>query len=418
MNSLRRAVKQIAYSQTTTKRTVLCASVTALLAQSYSTKETRNFKVAAPEVWPRPSEIPFQVKVANSVTLIGHVDSSVQFETSSDGKHWAGTVITQRASPLSPQLWIPVVFEGDLAHIAACHLKKDDHVHIAGQLMADPPSSLATHSANVQVMAHSVNFVEVSYEKGRPFSSQKLEEDPTNHSASTKNNGNSASSPWHHLLNNPELWWDYRSQKLSGLVNSRHPDFKRKDGGLALWLERASQWVLSQLDGMEFDVQTPKQKNVKEAIPKNNGNSASSHWHHILNNPELWWDYRSQKLSGLVNSRHPDFKRKDGGLALWLNRESEWVLSQLDGVEFDVQTPKQKNAKEGDKLWKDLTENPKKWWDNRLEKKNKKSPDFKHKDSGEGLWLGDAPDWVLKMLPDPVNSKKDATWGKSDTLQS
>lgn len=105
MNSLRRAVKQIAYSQPTTKRTVLCASVTALLAQSYSTKETRNFKVAAPEVWPRPSEIPFQVKVANSVTLIGHVDSSVQFETSSDGKHWAGTVITQRASPLSPQLW-------------------------------------------------------------------------------------------------------------------------------------------------------------------------------------------------------------------------------------------------------------------------------------------------------------------------
>lgn len=46
---------------------------------------------------------------------------------------------------------IPVVFEGDLAHIAACHLKKDDHVHVAGQLMADPPSSLATHSANVQV---------------------------------------------------------------------------------------------------------------------------------------------------------------------------------------------------------------------------------------------------------------------------
>lgn len=34
---------------------------------------------------------------------------------------------------------IPIIFEGDLAHIAACHLQKDDCVHVAGQLSADPP---------------------------------------------------------------------------------------------------------------------------------------------------------------------------------------------------------------------------------------------------------------------------------------
>ncbi|KAJ0083102.1 hypothetical protein Patl1_11639 [Pistacia atlantica] len=356
MNSLRRAVAQIAYSQSTTKRTLLRPTITALLAQSYSTKQWRNAKPAAADVWPRPSEIPFQVKVANSVSLIGHVDSPVQFETSPDGKHWAGTVINQRATSDSPQLWIPVVFEGDLAHIAACHLKKDDHVHIAGQLTADPPSPIASQRANVQVMVHSVHFVDVSYKKGKPFSSQKQEVGTTDHSASTKNDGNSASSPWDNLLNNPELWWDYRSQKRSGLVmtlvKSGHPDFKRKDGGLSLWLTKSSGWVLSHLDGIEFDVRTPKQKIAKE------------------------------------------------------------------GKNF--QTPKSNYPKrrKGDEPWKDLTENPKKWWDNRLDKLSKNAPDFKHKETGEGLWLNSAPDWVLPKLPEPVKSQKAAAFGKRDTLLS
>lgn len=41
------------------------------------------------------------------------------------------------------------MFEGDLAHIASSHLKKDDHVHIAGQLTADSPA--IEGQANVQV---------------------------------------------------------------------------------------------------------------------------------------------------------------------------------------------------------------------------------------------------------------------------
>ncbi|KAI4375552.1 hypothetical protein MLD38_013408 [Melastoma candidum] len=46
---------------------------------------------------PRPAEIPFQSKVANSVTLIGRVDMPVQFEAASDGKFWAATVISRQA---------------------------------------------------------------------------------------------------------------------------------------------------------------------------------------------------------------------------------------------------------------------------------------------------------------------------------
>ncbi|RVW76710.1 Protein OSB4, chloroplastic [Vitis vinifera] len=57
--------------------------------------------------WPRPSEIPWQAKVCNSVNLIGKVHAPVQFQQSSDGKCWAVTVIAQDADAAShsPALW-------------------------------------------------------------------------------------------------------------------------------------------------------------------------------------------------------------------------------------------------------------------------------------------------------------------------
>lgn len=88
--------------------------------------------------WPKPTEVPFQPKLANAINLIGKVNAPIQFETSSDGNPWAATVIT-RQEPSS--LWIPVIFEGDLAHTARYHLKENDVVYVSGQLCTDPPHS-------------------------------------------------------------------------------------------------------------------------------------------------------------------------------------------------------------------------------------------------------------------------------------
>lgn len=46
---------------------------------------------------------------------------------------------------------IPIIFEGVLAHTAACHLKENDHVYIDGHLSADPPSNVTRNQASVQV---------------------------------------------------------------------------------------------------------------------------------------------------------------------------------------------------------------------------------------------------------------------------
>jgi len=90
---------------------------------------------------------------------------------------------------------------------------------------------------------------------------------------------------------------------------------------------------------------------------------------------------------------------------------------------------------ETENLWRSLVENPNKWWDNRSSKVapcilitllflslprpwlklsctlsctqlKPSSPDFKHKDTGEGLWIGSStPAWVLPKLP-PVPTKQ------------
>lgn len=66
-------------------------------------------------------------------------------------------------------------------------------------------------------------------------------------------------------------------------------------------------------------------------------------------------------------------------------------------------------------LWQAFFANPFEWWDNRTKKFNPKSPDFKHKDSGEGLWIENkhTPLWVRSQLK-VLDSKLKAVgkWGE------
>ncbi|KAK7345883.1 hypothetical protein VNO77_16498 [Canavalia gladiata] len=51
-------------------------------------------------------------------------------------------------------------------------------------------------------------------------------------------------------------------------------------------------------------------------------------------------------------------------------------------------------------LWQAFFANPGEWWDNRGKKRNPKGPDFKHKDTGEALWIEgrSTPPWVKSHL--------------------
>jgi hypothetical protein len=138
---------------------------------------------------------------------------------------------------------------------------------------------------------------------------------------------------------------------------------------------------------------------------------ASGSWNHLIENPREWRDHRENKAKGLVKPRHPDFKNKDSSVSLWLNKAPNWVLPKLEGLEFDVLVPKARGVKQlkGEESWRDLVQNPDKWWDNRIDKRNAKAPDFKHKETGEALWLNESPTWVLPQLPPPVKRKQEVS---------
>ena len=64
----------------------------------------------------------------------------------------------------------------------------------------------------------------------------------------------------------------------------------------------------------------------------------------------------------------------------------------------------------GEQKWALFFGDPSAYWDNRLSKRAPRAPDFKHKTSGEGLWIGsrDTPAWVegrLGELPPPRPGK-------------
>ncbi|KAF4393882.1 hypothetical protein F8388_018373 [Cannabis sativa] len=405
---------------------------------------------SSPPAPDRPTEIPFQAKVSNLVHLIGYVHAPVQFETSSNGSFWAATVITQNPTSSSSEnessddlpLWVPTVFEGDLAHIAASHLKVNDRVYIAGKLSASLPHlSYNQFQASVQVMVHALNFVEETVqmkksstlcvpEQGTSFI-KEIEKGTLNNSDPVKTNMDSLFGPWSDLIDNPKEWLDCRDKKVNGLVSRKYPDFKRKDDKKALWLDSAPKQVLKKISALEFDISSQNSNEVKQFKDgvKKDGDSAINSWNNLIDNPKQWWDYRNCKHNGLVNPKYPDFKHKDGSQSLWLSSAPLWLSSKIKGLEFDVPTPKSKEVNgnkgeivhfsdsicdeglregeeknkrnRGDDMWKELLENPNKWWDNRIDKKNERAPDFKHKETGEGLWLSSSPIWVQSKLQPP-----------------
>ncbi|XP_028807955.1 protein OSB1, mitochondrial [Neltuma alba] len=58
------------------------------------------------------------------------------------------------------------------------------------------------------------------------------------------------------------------------------------------------------------------------------------------------------------------------------------------------------NNGSAEELWQAFFARPEEWWDNRKNKRNPKYPDFKHKDTGEALWVEGRsnPPWVKSQL--------------------
>nr|GMC84431.1 lysine histidine transporter-like 8 [Ipomoea batatas] len=343
--------------------------------------------------WRRPSEIPFQGKAANSVKVIGFVQRPVQFQTLPDGKCVAATVIVQDNREITdsasyvPSFLIPVVFEGDLAHVVGFHVKESDCVHVSGQLSGDNlPFQIDGYGGNFHIVAQDVYFVEGV--KGKAASKKngaKIE------SEDLGNLADASESEVKKMKNGAKI----DSEDLGNLADASETEVKKMKNGESIVSDDS-------LVGVDNGDQNGLNSSNTSMNPSATGNED---WWDLIRNPNDWWDYRERKSEGKLKARHPDFKHKNKGVALWLNNAPNSVLKGLEGVEF---RSKQQVKSEKEEHWKRLVENPDKWWDNRLKKRNEKSPDFKNKESGEALWLNSAPDWAIPKLP-PLRDGKVAS---------
>ncbi|XP_042373615.1 protein OSB3, chloroplastic/mitochondrial-like isoform X1 [Zingiber officinale] len=309
---------------------------------------------------PRPKEIPFQPQILNQVHLVGYVGVPVQLQMSHNGSCVAFSVLTSKKIEGLLSFRISVIFHGDLAQIAACHLKENDLIYVTGQLSGDTPSVAQEVSCtNIQVIADKLSFVHDGNSQSTP---------------SFKANASKVYSQklWDDLVLNPLDWFDNREDKLNGLVftfishphafsfptksviftclavqiHPKYPDFKNRKTYQGLWVNSAPSWVSERLEGLVFA------SREKEKLPP----------------------------------QQSEYHGEAG-----ISKQKEYTFAS--------------SIKNNETSWKNLIDNPKDWWDNRSTKPKKTYPDFKHKETGEALWLSsfNTPDWVLSKLP-PVET--------------
>uniref|UniRef100_A0A0A9FFP6 Uncharacterized protein n=1 Tax=Arundo donax TaxID=35708 RepID=A0A0A9FFP6_ARUDO len=343
---------------------------------------------------PRPSTIPFQPRVANTVRLVGTVGAPVQMQRMPDGRFSAVSVLVQDRRVDFPKFWIPVIFQDDLAQVAASHLKENDLVFVSGQLTGDvPPFKLTDGQANIQVLAHLLSFVdskasvpdaimdeeeefmevvEVEKEVEEKKVSHKYTPGTVSGAPSSRYNGYKSkvdkfNKLWNDVIARPLDWIDNRPLKKNGCKSAKYPDFKNKVSQEALWLDSAPKTVLDRLDDLVFS-------------------------------------------SGYDAGR----KDKPFGSDAWKGTGTNW--SKFRNSPDASAVSKQKLEEE---LWRDLVDNPGNWWDNRSDKFTPKHPDFKHKESGNALWIGTkSPQWAISALPSLKFKRASTGSRKQETLLS
>ncbi|KAF5739427.1 protein OSB1 mitochondrial-like isoform X1 [Tripterygium wilfordii] len=113
----------------------------------------------------------------------------------------------------------------------------------------------------------------------------------------------------------------------------------------------------------------------------------------------------SGRLAGFL-SNHPSGNRQY--LYKVVVKEVNHVTQRAQGstIQSSVESQSEDSGKSGLerykdrlRLWQVFFTSPYEWWDNRKCKTNPQQPDFKHKDTGEALWLSpNDPPWIKRQL--------------------
>ncbi|KAI5395057.1 protein OSB1, mitochondrial [Lathyrus oleraceus] len=216
--------------------------------------------------YPKPSEIPWNKELCNSVNLIGFVANPVEIKHLPSGKSVAWTRLSVKKNATQTS-WIHLTFWDELAHVASQHLLKGHQIHVSGRLVTDTVDSAeGKQQTYYKVVAQQVSFIDrtelpaPSHDKDFDF----ITSDDGKKSYAASNITGSVVELWQVFFANPGEWWDNRRNKR----NPKAPDFKHKDTGEALWIDSRSTppWVKSQLEILDKRMGSYTSQNGRMAV--------------------------------------------------------------------------------------------------------------------------------------------------------
>ncbi|XP_073222921.1 protein OSB2, chloroplastic-like isoform X2 [Cicer arietinum] len=169
--------------------------------------------------YPKPSEIPWNKDLCNSVNLIGFVANAVEIKHLPSGKAvaWTRLSVKKNATQIS---WIHLTFWDELAHVAFQHVQKGHQIHVSGRLVTDTvEAGEGKQQTYYKVVAQQLNFIDrsdspvTSHDQDFDFIMSDSGNGKKSSFAASGNTG-SVVELWQTFFANPGEWWDNRNNKL------------------------------------------------------------------------------------------------------------------------------------------------------------------------------------------------------------
>lgn len=202
---------------------------------------------------------------------------------------------------------------------------------------------------------------------------------------------------WAELRTSPDSFWDNRTTK----VNPRAPDFVHKASGDALWASSdPPAWYLEENalvshTGPQLEPTTVGDPMDQTQTGPDVDGDATAEIAAAGATPGAWGDVAVPAPAGAA------------GADRWGGSGGSYFGSGAGGGSFPAAgggaaaprsraaAPSGQGSASGDMaaLWREFADSPQSFWDNREGKRNPRAPDFKHKETGKGLWVESAPEW-------------------------
>lgn len=256
----------------------------------------------------RPEVMEWQDDMAvNRVSFIGTIGRDVDIKYLDSGKIVASSSIKVKRR-IREDSWFLVEFWGDLAEVAAAHLKKDSYVFVSGSVWVETfLGKDGLQKTLGKVVVQDLKFVQSNF--------QDAERVISGHDMSIE-------EQWKDVFDNPSHWWDNRSNK----INPKSPDYRHKFSGNPLWINSrfTPPWVQERLEEREGFPPLFSDLNPGKRSPPTD---LEQKWKDFFANPSNWWDNRTSKKG----SKYPDFRHKTSGEVLWIDsfNSPAWVKPQL-----------------------------------------------------------------------------------------